>query len=178
MTEPDPLRYADGKPDRATRRALAPPTPSDADWKRVSDGIALRVLPKGRGSARWVPLLAGAAAILLCMAGGIYLFGRGSPQTPPRSGPFEVVKVQPVVDDPLAEFAVLPVATDDEVRIALIRGDWDGSLVAGVHPLPGDLRIATADEVFIERVPDVMDAVPDFGGAPMVFGVRGKRSIE
>lgn len=180
MTEPDPLRYADGRLDPATRRALAPPAPSDADWKRVSDGIALRVLPRSRhGAERWVPWLAGAAALLLCAVGAIYLFNRGASQTPPRSGPLlEVVKVQPVSDDPLAEFAVLPVATDDEVRIALLRGDWDGGLVAGVHPLPDELRIATADEVRIERVPDAMEAVPDFGDAPMVLGVRGKRSGE
>lgn len=175
MTEPDPTRYADGRLDRATRRALAPPPPSEAAWKRVSDGIALRVLPRQRhGSARrtaWA-----VAALLLCSAGSIYLFGRS---TPPQPRPIpDVATAQQAPDDPLADFAVLPVATDDEVRIALVRGDWDGGLVAGVHPLAGELRLATADDVVIERVPDAMDAVPDFGDGAMVFGLRGKRSGE
>lgn len=172
--EPDPLRYADGCPDRATRRALAPPPPSEEDWKRVSDVIALRVMPKNR-TVRWVPWFAASAAVLVCATLAVYLFGR--PAIQPRPIP-EVTKSATIPDDPLADFAVLPIATDDEVRIALIRGDWDGSLVTGVHPLPDELRLATADEVFLERVPAVMDAVPDFGDAPMVFGVRGKRSGE
>lgn len=174
MTDPDPTRYADGRLDRATRRALAPPAPSAADWKRVSDGIALRVLPARRRLAG--QRLACAAAVLVCAAGSISLFGRVSPP-PPRLTP-DVAQARPALDDPLAEFAVLPVATDDEVRIAVLRGDWDGGLVAGAHPLDGELRLATADEVLVERVPDVMDAVPDFGDAAMVFGLRGKRSEE
>ncbi len=178
MTPPDPRRYADGHLDPASRRAFAPNSPTRADWKRVSDGIAARVLPKRRAVGRGVRWAVAGVALAGCAA-AVLVWGGGKLPAPRPPAP-EVVKARPVPQaaDPLAEFAVLPVASDDELRIATLRGDWGSGLVVGTHPLPGELQLATADDVTVARAPDGVEPFPDDGDLPMVLGLKGKRSGE
>ena len=182
MTPPDPARYADGPLDPACRRAFNPDPPTRADWMRVSDGIVARVLPKSRPTIQWGRWVAG---ITLAASGlvAVLMWRYGATPPPKRVAPSlpDVAKVQPPPPpepvDLLAEFAVLPIATDDEVRVATLRGDWGTGLVVGDLPA-GELKLATADEVTVERVPAGMDAGPDYGDLPMVFGLRAKRTGE
>jgi hypothetical protein len=175
MTPPDARQYADGPLDPATRRALAPDSPTRADWKRVSDGIAARVLPKHR-SANWGRRAVAGLAVAGCGLIAVLVWRGNGPA--PRATLPDVVKIAPDVTDSLAEFAVLPIATDDELQIATLRGDWGTGLVVGEHPLSGELRLATADEVTVERSPAGTEPTSDHGDLPMVFGLKGKRTGE
>jgi hypothetical protein len=177
MTPPDPARYADGRLDRASRRAYDPDPPTRADWKRVSDGIAARVLPRNRPALVRLRWAVAGLAVAACAVVALVLGTRGGQPPAPRPALPDGAKAAPAAD-PLAEFAVLPIATDDEMRIATLRGDWGTGLVVGTHPLTGELRIATADELTIERAPDGMETVPDFGDLPAVLSLKAKRTDE
>jgi hypothetical protein len=50
-------------------------------------------------------------------------------------------------DDPIAEYAVLPVASDEEVSLERVPDTRAGWLPIGRHPLPEELALASADEV-------------------------------
>jgi hypothetical protein len=73
--------------------------------------------------------------------------------------------------DPLAEFAVLPMATDDEVVLHRVPGD--GMLPVGNHPLQGALSLATTDDVELD---DPNPAWPSMtispGSLPMIFAAK------
>jgi len=175
MTPPDPARYADGSLDPTTRRALDPAPPTRAEWKRVSDHIALRVLPCARPAGQRGRRVAAALALAACAVFAVLAWEwRKAPVT---SNPPESAKARPETD-PLAEFAVLPVATDDEMRIATLRGDWGTGLVVGLHPLEGELQLATAGEVTVGRAPVGTEPAPDFDDEPMVIGFKGPRTSE
>lgn len=174
MTPPDPARYADGCLDPTARRALDPVPPTPADWQRVGDGIARRVLPRPRPAGRRGRRLAASLALAACALFAVLIHGGPqAPDPPPRTPPLATAPT-----DPLAEFAVLPVATDDEMRIATLRGDWGTGLVVGLHPLEGELRLATAGEVTVGRAPVGMDPVPDVDDEPMVIGFHRPRASE
>ena len=176
MTPPDPARYADGSLDPTTRRALDPAPPTRAEWKRVSDHIALRVLPCARPAGQRGRRIAAALALAACAVFAILVWeGRKAPA--PSNPTPELAAAQPR-PDPLAEFAVLPVASDDEMRIATLRGDWGTGLVVGLHPLEGELQLATAGEVTVGRAPVGMATPPDFDDEPMVLGFLGARASE
>lgn len=177
---PDPDRYADGRLDRAARRAYDPDPPTRADWKRVSDGIAARVLPTRRPAADWRPWAWAGLALAGCGFISAILWAVGRTPTAPDPVP-SFVRAAPESEadpDPLAAFAVLPVATDDDLRIATLRGDWGTGLVVGEHPLSGELRLATADELTVERAPDGMETVPEFGDRPAVLSLKLRRTDE
>jgi len=175
MTPPDPARYADGSLDPTTRHAFDPAPPTCAEWKRVRDEIALRVLPRTQAAARRGRL--GAALALAACAVFAILVWEGKKAPAPSNPTPELAAAQPR-PDPLAEFAVLPVATDDEMRIATLRGDWGTGLVVGLHPLEGELQLATAGEVTVGRAPVGMATPPDFDDEPMVIGFKGPRTSE
>ena len=142
-------------------------------WGRGED-VRLREDPRFRPTpwGRWV-----AAGLTLAGCGLVTVLVWGGNVPAPRTTEPDVVKIVPEAD-PLAEFAVLPVATEDELRIATLRGDWGSGLVVGDHPLAGELRLATADEVTVERSPDGMEPTPDHGDQPMVLSLKGKRTGE
>ena len=184
MTSPDPSRYADGRLSPAARRAFDPPPPSEAEWKRVSDAVALRVLRKAGPRRAWVAwtaaALAGcaiAATVFVALLSG----GKPLPNQAPQVVRLPEVVVAPApreVRDPLADFAVLPVASADEVTISLVRGERPTGFVNAAHPLPDVLQIATADEVVLERVPRGMESSPVFGDLPMILELQAKTGIE
>ncbi|QJW93330.1 hypothetical protein FTUN_0836 [Frigoriglobus tundricola] len=107
-----------------------------------------------------------------------------SPPAPPvnQPGP-EVVEVAPPpkapvaplphesAPDPLAEFAVLPVAHADEVVLSRVPGD--GWLPVGADPLPGTLPLATVADVRVEDAEATFPKVaPAPGYAPMIFAIK------
>ncbi|MBY0458448.1 MAG: hypothetical protein K2V38_14005, partial [Gemmataceae bacterium] len=73
--------------------------------------------------------------------------------------------------DPLDDFAVLPIASDEEVVIA--RSPGDGWLPVGADPLPGVLTLATASELELDDTGvDWAQVTPAPGDAPMIFATK------
>src|SRR5262245_57184413 len=144
----DPLSaYADGDPDAV--RAARPPEPSDAAWEETRRGIHAR-LSASRGS-RNVRRLAvwGAAGIgaVLATAAAVVAWVAFSHTPVPEPKAPEMAETVPIAPaphdaqpDPLAEFAVLPMASADEVVLHRVPGD--GWFPIGAHPLPGMLALA------------------------------------
>jgi anti-sigma factor RsiW len=80
---------------------------------------------------------------------------------------------------PVAGFAVLPMAGDDDVVLARVPDTRTGWLPVGRHPLAGFLVLATVEEVHLEEV-DPSPAWPTGGprmttapgDAPMIFAAK------
>jgi anti-sigma factor RsiW len=124
--------------------AMEPPAPSEADWLRTSQAISV-LAPRKR--KRWPYVLAGSlAACAVAVAGGLWMV----PDAPPA-----VVKIAPVEApahfDPLAEYAVLPVATPDDVMVNAVRGPRDTGFVAVKPPLAEVLALATPEDAEVEN---------------------------
>jgi hypothetical protein len=180
----DPLSaYADGDPGAV--RAGAPREPSDAQWEAVRVRIHARVKRAHEPAPRrsiWFRVGVAAAAALVAAAAGAWVAvhftaPRENPQPQERvkAGPAPSPQSQPVADevtpDPLAGFAVLPMASADDVVLHRVPGD--GWLPVGDHPLAGGVSLATADDVRLDD-PDESwpDVAPAPGFAPMIFAAK------
>jgi anti-sigma factor RsiW len=121
---------------------VEPPAPSEAAWLRATHAIAvLRI----RNRKRWPHLLAGSlAACAVAATVGAWL-KPGAPGVAGNAAP-TVVEV-----DPLAEYAVLPVASADDVMVSAVRGSRDSGFVVVKSPLVEVLALATPDDVEIEN---------------------------
>ena len=91
----------------------------------------------------------------------------GGPNSP--APPAEVPPVtSPAADDPLAGFAVLPIADPADVEIVAVRGEHPDRFLVGDDPLPGGLTLAAPGDVTVapggRRGTD-----PPPGAAPMIF---------
>jgi hypothetical protein len=171
--------YADVDPDAV--RAARPPEPSEAAWEEMRLGIherlaASRAPRNVRRVAVWAAAGVGAALATAAAVIALIVF-RNPPVEPPPSAP-DVARTVPVAPlphevqpDPLAEFAVLPMASSDEVVLHRVPGD--GFLPIGEHPLPGMLLLATSSEVELD---DPNDAWPNATSspdrAPMIFAAK------
>jgi hypothetical protein len=82
------------------------------------------------------------------------------------------VQAEPPADDPLAAFAVLPMASADDVVLERVAGDRDHAFPVGGHLLPGPLALATADEIRVEGFypeEDEPEMTRTRGDAPLWF---------
>jgi hypothetical protein len=165
--------YADGNPDAV--RAARPPEPSEAEWDAIRARIQARVAAQQpRSFVRRATLVgAGVGLGFAAVAAVVAWLVFGLPPAPPPQTP-EVVRQKPAPPaevDPLAEFDVLPMATEDEVVLHRVPGD--GWLPVGAHPLTGDLALATADEVALDDPnPEWPAMVPAPKSAPMIFAAK------
>jgi hypothetical protein len=191
--EPDdrdlPAAYVAGDPDAV--RAAAPKEPSEVEWAAVCQNIMARLTrpepSAGQPARSWLlrtGWLAGAAAIVAATVGAWVAFDQSRLQESPQILNLPELaegKVAPTVQepplphepqpDPLAEFAVLPMASADDVVLTRVPGD--GWFPIGAHPLPGALSLATADEVELDD-PDATwpNVTPTPGDAPMIFATK------
>ncbi len=156
MTRPDP----DPTPDDPIRDVWAnayPPMPSEAEWRAVGDGIATRLTAarRARTTRRWavVGLVSGLAAAVVA---GVLLWPRSTP-TP---------SVVEVAADPLAEYDVLPIATESDVMVSAVRSN-NIELVACDHPLPGVMPLATPNDISVARTDAGGMSVPTPADAPL-----------
>src|SRR5687767_13413378 len=163
----DPLpAYVDGDPDAV--RAAQPSEPSEAAWEEVRQRIHARLSaarePRHPRSGRRIALWTAVGAALTAAAAAVAWVVFSNPPVPPP-GARDVVEapkapVAPAPDtqpDPLAEFAVLPMAGDGDVVLHRVPGA--GWLPVGEHPLPGLLALATADEVELDDPDEVWPSV-------------------
>ncbi len=174
-------------------KLVEPQQPDPAAWSAVRRRIAddLRPRParrrhRGFAVAASVLLLAGigvGAWLALATSGPTNPEPREDSPSPAARTPiasrstdsFEVLATVPreVPPDPLAEYAVLPMA---EVRDVLVESAPGNSLTAlplSDHPLPGVLPLATPGDVRIEamgRRPDgTIPPLPWMSGSPMIY---------
>lgn len=167
-------RDPSARAELAAQRAFGPhaplweraeaPEPSSAAWLAVRRGIEARLNPAapragspGRfRTAAWVVGALAASAVAASVAWVALVPGAKLPPVEGGAAPREVAKVGPerapapravLTSDPLAEYAVLPVASDDEVSLERVPDTRAGWLPIGRHPLPEELALATADEV-------------------------------
>ncbi len=172
----DPLSaYVDGDPEAV--RAAHPPEPGEAAWETVRLRIHARLAPPAElPSPRRRIALWGAVGAALTAAAAVVAWV--AVRVPPAVDAPEVVETRPLAPaphdatpDPLAEFAVLPMASDDEVVLHRVPGD--GWLPVGTPLLPGELALATASEVELDD-PDpawpAMTKTP--ADAPMIFAAK------
>jgi hypothetical protein len=179
-----PAAYVASDPDAV--RAAAPKEPTEAEWAVARRRIQAR-LNQPKPSTNWplrVGLLAGAAALVFAAAAVAWVaFDRAIPPRNPQVPQVpEVAEAKPAPkpvaplpheasSDPLAEFAVLPMANEEDVVLTRVPGD--GWLPVGTHPLLGAISLATADEVELDDPeaawPNVMPAP---GYAPMIFAAK------
>ncbi len=123
---------------------VEPPEPSDDDWNRRSHAISTLVpAPKRYG---WKVIAISLAACVMA-AVAIVQFEPNAPAVAQKSP-----QSQPLTNpDPLAEYAVLPVATAGEAMVSAVRGNGESGLVSVRSPLSEVLALATPDDIEIEN---------------------------
>lgn len=167
-----------------------PTLPTDATWAQVRDRVSVEVfmpaLPASRPERGWwkragVFFAGGVAAAIAAM---ILLGVLNSAFAPPPQQPVPTPWVREVVDqsppaDPLAQYAVLPLATDSDVDIRRVSGGAEGWLPVGEHPLSGPIALAAAEDVSLDGAephPAWPTGTPRMvkgpGDAPMIFAAN------
>jgi hypothetical protein len=175
-----------------------PPEPAEGTWQAVRRGIADALdparpdwpaRPRWRNAA-WVLGGIVAAGIAAAVAWVVLVPDPPAPRTPApgpgvqtaHAGPELGPTPRDLSDEPpalVAGFAVLPIATDDEVILERVPDMGAGWLPVGRHPLPALLSLATAAEVEVEEadpsplwpmgLPKMTNAPGDF---PMIFAAK------
>jgi hypothetical protein len=122
-------------------QANNPPPPDEAAWAGAlaridadlaSGAHAARPAARGRRLAGVVRLAAAVASVAAALVLGLSLTGLFLPRPP-------------------ATVEVLPVASDGDVEILSIEGGDVGALVVGQPPVQGQLMLASADDVTVEK---------------------------
>lgn len=134
---------------------VEPPLPSEDTWAAVRALVADAVPPQPttpavtrewgwwrRAGVYFGGGLIGfaAACLLLGLVGRLFV-------PPVRNDP---VPVPARIDDPLAEYAVLPLANGSDVDIERVAGGGGGLLPVGAAPLPDVLVLAGAGDIEVE----------------------------
>jgi hypothetical protein len=140
-----------------------PPPPAKETWaaveQAVSDGVfaspATPAGPRPPSFGWWKRpgMWAGAAAVVgFSVLVVVWLSTPTVVNGPPPDGPDHrpelAARGQP--DDPLAEFAVLPMAGAADVDVRQVAGNAGASLVIGEPPLAGPLALADEDDVELQ----------------------------
>jgi hypothetical protein len=181
----DPLAaYADGDPD--TVRAAAPREPSDAEWAAVRRRVHARLAspspePRSRRRASLWFAVAGTLTAAAAAVAWVVIVPNGPQPVPIVPETRSAEPVQPAVavapfphepqPDPLADYAVLPIAGADDVVLNRVPGD--GWLPVGRSPLPAVLPLATVNDVELDDPdPAWPNVAPAPGYAPMIFAAK------
>jgi hypothetical protein len=173
------------------------PEPSPAAWESVRRNIEAGLnkpaprAPERTRLAVWLLTGVASAAIAASVAWFAFVVSRPPAATTPQpeqtaSVPGPKVEVAPAPrgvtkPDLLAEFAVLEMASDDDVILERVPDTRNGWLPIGRHPLSESLALATIDEVNLPEVdlsPIWPLSVPTVatppGHAPMIFAAVRK----
>ena len=123
--------------------SVEPNFPSDDDWNRTSQAIAV-LMPKS--NRRWPKVIA--ASFLACAASVLAVVA----MMPDAARPVARIETPKATEaDPLAEFAVLPIATSSDAMVSAVRGDRESGLVSVKPPLADVLALATNEDVEIDE---------------------------
>lgn len=196
--------HPDGQDETNAQRALSPanamfwdraepPEPSRAVWVAVRNEIEHQLSPRASAFSRWRTAtwaLAGLATAGVAAAVAWVAFGPAA-KLPPIDHPsvkeqarvsemapypreFIAIAPAPRSPDPLSGFAVLPMATDDDVILFRVPEFTPGWLPVGLHPLPGTMTLALEDDVSLAEVAP-NPAWPT--GLPKMFTAPGDAAI-
>ncbi|MFO0825496.1 MAG: hypothetical protein U0792_20645 [Gemmataceae bacterium] len=173
------------------------PEPSPAAWKSVRQNIEAALnkpVPRSPERTRLaVWLLTGMASAAIAASVAWFAFVTSTHPAAVSPSPEQTASVpEPKVEvapaprtvtkpDLLAEFAVLDMASDDDVILERVPDTRNGWLPIGRHPLPETLALATIDEVNLPEVdlsPIWPLSVPTVatppGHSPMIFAAVRK----
>ena len=129
---------------------VEPRQPSSGQWLAVRNALLVdlaqhpKTSPYFRSKYAWA-ILAGIAVAACAMLAILWPNTNGNVK--PQREDWVQQPIPP--EDPLAEFAVLPIAGSSDVMIIAIHGDRSPGLVACDHPIPTSLALATADDLEI-----------------------------
>lgn len=159
---------------------LEPPAPDDRAWAAVQRAIADRLAAPRPDHARRSARLLIAAAVLPLAVLAAWLAGtREKPPTAaPRPTPTIVAVPFVDADDPLAVFAVLPMADLDEVAIESVRGDMPAGTLMTEDAPPEELALAGPNDVILVNVRPEPGAAPIAqltvgpGDTPMIYTAK------
>jgi len=157
--------------NRALRDASA--RPESTDLTRSGEVISARLRPQisERKRLSWLRSVA-VIGFTAAIAAALFF------ACPPDHNCHVVVPTQPVgvpPVDPLAEFDDLPIASSEEVRVSMVRGDVEPGFIACDALLPDLLELATVEDVQIERTGRSAYSVPRPGDSPMIFQTRAAK---
>jgi hypothetical protein len=143
---------------------VEPPPVPEGTWVEIRNQVAEATMPAPviRISARRVAAwLIGGVAAAASAAAIVWILLPPAPAPSPHA-PVEPEQVARAAEpaDPLAEFAVLPVATEDDVELQRVAENADKGLPIGVAPLSGPMVLAVGGDVELEGA----DAHPAWGG--------------
>lgn len=187
-----------GPANAALWEQAEPPEPTPAAWACVRAGIERGLTPAVPAPpGKWAVAAWALGGLAAGIAAAVAWVALGPIQPPPdRVGqPGEVAKSPPVAPvpvetapaprvapdrpDPLAAFAVLPMASDDDVVLDRVPDTRTGWLPTGRHPVPDALALASFEEVHLQEVdpcpvwpaggPKMVHAR---GDAPMIFAAK------
>lgn len=161
---------------------VQPPAVSDSKWAAVEAAIARRCLvPTTLPIRRWIGLGLGA---MIAATVVVVVYAWQMTDEPTREIAKPVPKVNPEVapeprdlEDPLREYAVLPMARPGEVMIQSVRGGVSPFVVGPSQPVPEELTLAGTQDIRVEtvrpagntgRMPD-SKTIADTGGVPMIY---------
>lgn len=144
---------------------VEPSQPDAVAWANVRNAIAVQIRPAKSQPRRRAFAVAASVLLLAGVGLGAWL-ALGSREVPqPRQRPETEIVANPrlapeslvvapreVPADPLAEFAVLPMASSRDVLIETVAGRTLEALPIADHPLPGDLNLAAPGDVRIEAM--------------------------
>jgi anti-sigma factor RsiW len=177
--------------------AVEPVQPGAGHWATVRERIAREVASAPRvkshatrrfGWLRGIIAAGGAAAAVAWLA--IALTAPNPQPDRPAAGaqasaPHSSAELAPAprtLNNPIGDYAVIPLAAEEDVvldRVPDLQGGW---LPIGQHPVPGVLTLATEDDVLLEDVSPnpawPVDAGPRMtmtpGDAPMIYAAKSR----
>lgn len=139
-----------------------PPQPSEARWEAARREVTRRVAapePLRRWRAGlWAAAGLAAAGVAAAVAWVAFRAGEPAPAPDAPARPELAARpaaapapreAGPAADDPLAGFAVLPMASDDDVVLDRVPEFPAGWLPVGRHPLQGVVTLASEQELVV-----------------------------
>jgi hypothetical protein len=172
--------------------AVAPPQPGEAAWEAVRRAVADRLTPAAVSPRRpairtGYSLPASAAGVALTVLAGWLLLDRSGPlpadgtkSLPPAAE--QLATRLPDAGDPLSEFAVLELASPDDVLIEAVSGRPPAAGFCADSPEFDPMPLAAVGDVVVLDVrpgpggerPDC-ELCPKPGDAPMIYAAEPRR---
>lgn len=134
------------------------PWPDESTWQRTRNEIAEQVLPRSkRPVGVRVAWVAAALAACLMLGGTVWMM---MPQG------IDEHASAPTSSDPLAEYEVLPIATEEDVMVSVVRGGIDFASIG--HPIPGTISLAGGEDWEMHQPITMEVSQPTPGDTPIL----------
>lgn len=166
--------------NRGFWKAVEPPAPSEAAWASVRCSVGRRLddlrlaeaeaVRRSRIATARLTRFAVAASVALAVGLGIWAGAGFSPNPVPS--------LRVPAADPLADFAVLPMADRDDVAVYSASGDATDRVLGSASPLWDGLILATSEDVRLDGFMPPTAPKPKMtsgpSDSPMIYAGRGR----